>query len=123
MKPQKQLVEETGCRSCPAYWGSEVLNGSVQNLTVISSKMVAQMTDSTWHAMLTSVGKGKFLIRRRKNRTANACPLLNYDVRHIDADGRESQKLDPQTVGDLVGSRKARTACHELLMLVMLGQI
>ena len=119
----KHLVQETGCGHCPAYRGLGTMDVRVQNFTPIPSRLVAQTMGGVWHALLASAGKGKFLIRRRENQAANACPLQKYEIRHIEAAAGEDLKPDSQAGKSLMGNRTARKACREMLRLMLLGQI
>jgi hypothetical protein len=57
----------------------------VQSVTVTATKKVVQTTDDGLDAVVTSAGKGTFLIRRRKG---GPCPLLCYEVRRIHTGGQ-----------------------------------
>ena len=66
---------------------SEGLDLSMRNITVIATSKIAQLMDGTWDTVLTSVGRGTFLIHRRTDGFSSQCPLLCYDVRRIDGAG------------------------------------
>ena len=60
--------------------GTEGADLRVQSVTRIATKKVAQLINGKWNAVVKSVGKGIFLIRRRRDRLASQCPLLRYEV-------------------------------------------
>ena len=51
----------------------------VQSVTLMATRKVAQLMNSTWDAVVTSVGKETFRIRRRKDRLSSQCPLRCYE--------------------------------------------
>jgi hypothetical protein len=68
----------------------------VRNVTVIATRKVDQLMDGAWDTVVTSGGKGTFLIRRRKDRLSSQCPLLCYEVRRIDVGGHSGQCDRPE---------------------------
>lgn len=90
MRTQGQVVAPKGC---------DALDLCVQSLTVIETRKVVQTTDEGWDAVVTSGGKGTFLIRRRKGRLSAQCPLLCYEIRRSDAGSRDGQ-FGGQSGGD-----------------------
>ena len=69
------------------------LGGSI---TIIATRKVVQMTDDGWDAVVTSGGKGTFLIRRGKGHLSTQCPLLCYEIRRIDAGSHDDQHDRPK---------------------------
>ena len=51
----------------------------VQSVTVLAIRKVAQLMDSTWDALVLSLGPGQLHLRRRKDAAARPCPLLWYE--------------------------------------------
>jgi hypothetical protein len=69
---------------CAPRKGSGEADLRVQSVTVVAARKVVQQTDDALDAVVTSAGKGTFLIRRRKEHLSSPCPLLCYEVRRID---------------------------------------
>ena len=67
----------------------------VHSISVIETRSFSQLTNGTWNAVVTSGGKGTFLIRRQKDPLSGECPLLCYDVRNIDGEDRHTSGDQP----------------------------
>ncbi len=59
----------------------------VLRMTAIATRKVVQLRDSAWDAVVKSVDKGTFFIRRRKELLSGACPLRGYEVCRVENDG------------------------------------
>lgn len=70
------------CRHCPAF--REGLGATLQASegTVLPSLLATQVEEGAWSAVVTTRGRGMFLIRRREGVQADACPLTAYEIRH-----------------------------------------
>ena len=92
MRRQGKVVMAKECDATASKWAvkrmarkrAEGSDPRVQSVTVIAARKVAQLTGSTWNAVVTSGGNGTFLVRRRKDRLSSQCPLLCYEVRSIE---------------------------------------
>jgi len=84
MQRQRHSVETAGCEPCPAFMGDDGSTACVGHFSIIPSRMAAQVTDGVWNAVVTTLGKGTFLIRHATNLPANACPLRAYEIRYIE---------------------------------------
>jgi len=96
MKRQFPVIKAEECIHCPAFM---VDAGSVvwaSGFSIISSHLAAQVTEGGWNAVVTTLAKGTFLVRRLKELPADACPLRAYDVRHVAA-------YSPSRRGRMVG--------------------
>ena len=51
----------------------------VRSVTLMATSKVVRLVSSTWAAVVTSVGKKTFRIRRRKDRLSSQCPLRCYE--------------------------------------------
>lgn len=71
------------CRYCPAF--REGLGATLQASegTILPSRLATQVEEGLWNAVVTTRGRGMFLIRRREGVPADACPLTVYEIRHI----------------------------------------
>ena len=63
----------------------------MRNMTVVPTRKVVQLTDGVCDAVVTSGTKGTFIIRRRKDRLSNSCPLFCCEIRRIDVGGHSGQ--------------------------------
>lgn len=85
----------------------------------VSSRLAAQETNGVWNAVVTTFGKGTFLIRRATILPANACPLRAYEVRHIAAGPPLVRKRAVNPAG-----RPARNEIYQdLLVRIRTGRI
>lgn len=99
MKQRGPSFGSTGCDSCPELLIFDGASASVSALSVISGRLAAQVTDGAWNAVVTTTGKGTFLIRRLTE-SAGVCSLRAYDVRFIPADpslGPRAKKATPRS--------------------------
>ena len=97
MKTQQQILEAAACGCCPARQETAGAEARVWNLAAIPSKRMAQMTDGAWNVTATRCGQGTFLVRRRKERLAGRCVLLDFEIRRIDKAWAESGGNDLET--------------------------
>ena len=63
-------------------------NVIIRNLRSVASTVTVQLTDKTWDAVVTSRGKGTFLMRRRRDQQKGECLFDSCEIRRID-DGHE----------------------------------
>lgn len=106
MHSQEQAVNAAPCRQCPERLVSDSAGVSVSALSVVPSRLAAQGTDGVWNAVVTTHGKGTFLIRCAPNLPADTCPLRAYDVRWFPA----ASQSDPQEK-EWDAPLSARTEC------------
>ena len=95
MKRNGPAVETADCDRCPAFKVADGAIVDVGNLVAIPGRLAAQETDGVWHAVVSTQGKGTFLVRRREGWAAAACPLRAYEIRFIAPD----QPLDRKPAG------------------------
>ena len=84
-------TEAENCDRCPAFMADQGSTTCASGVSAISSRLAAQVTDGVWNAVVTTLGKGTFLIRRRETRAA-ACPLRAFEIRFIAADPHRDRK-------------------------------
>ena len=84
-----------------AHEGTGTSNVRLQNISTVANRKVNQMINSTWAMMVTAVGKGKYLISRRKERMSSLCPFLSYDVCRMDDGGQDDQYFMNEWAGVL----------------------
>ena len=51
-----------------------------KSITMRATRKVAQLVDSTWAAVASTVGQGVFLIRRCQGQQPGQCPFLCCEV-------------------------------------------
>ena len=112
MKRPLPAAEAENCVHCPAFMADKGATMGVSGVSVIPSRLAAQVTDGVWNAVVTTLGKGTFLIRRRKNQPANRCPLRSYEVRHIEVVSSPSRKR----AKDSAVRRERTGTCRDLLV-------
>ena len=105
-------TEAENCDRCPAFMADQGSTTCASGVSVIPSRLAAQVTDGVWNAVVTTLGKGTFLIRRRKNQPANRCPLRSYEVRHIEVVSSPSRKR----AKDSAVRRERTGTCRDLLV-------
>lgn len=107
MKPQPPAVEIGNCVHCPAFMADMGATMCVSGVSVMPSRLAAQVTDGVWNAVVTTLGKGTFLIRRREMLAAT-CPLRAYEIRHIAADPPPDRNRREDSAGhrDRKGARR-----------------
>lgn len=86
MKRQPLATESGHCGHGRAFRSATEAAGSRIDISAIPCRVAAQVTDGVWNAVVTTLGRGTFLIRRRERSQAAACPLQAYEIRHIAAD-------------------------------------
>ena len=94
MKRQGEVVAAKGCEEnvhriaglCRSLESPEQSAIRVRSMTAVSARMVVQMKDDSWDAVVTSEVLGTYLIRRHKGYLSSSCPLLGYEIRHVDVD-------------------------------------
>ena len=119
MKRQRSTVKAEDCAHCPACKVDGASAVCASNFSVIPSRLVAQVTEGVWNAVVTTLGKGTFLIRRSKNLPANACPLRAYEVRHVEAEARPRRKR----VKNPAGHAKEIDSCGDLFVRILTGRV
>ena len=84
MREQGQAVKANGCGAKVGQFAvrekAEGADVRVRSVTIIATRKIAQLMDSTWDAVVTSVGREICFIRRRKERLSSQCPLLCYEA-------------------------------------------
>ena len=118
MKRQPPAAEAENCVHCPAFMADKGSAMCASGVSVIPSRLAAQVTDGVWNAVVTTLGKGTFLIRRREMQ-ATACPLRAYEIRHIAAD----PSPDRNRREDSAGHRDRKGACRDLRVRVRTRQM
>ena len=84
MKTQQQILEAATCGNRLARQEAAGAAARSWNLAPIPCKRMAQLTDGAWSVTATCCGQGTFLVRRRKERRAGCCELLDFEIRRID---------------------------------------
>ena len=111
MKKGGEPVVVKGCEGMEGTFatrkGTENSDPDAGNLTVIATKRAMRITDHGWDAVITSSGKGTFLIRRRKDALSSQCPFFGYEVRCIAANSHLGQETERQSGGDVVTRQPA----------------
>ena len=123
MENRGQLFAAAGCERCPARPMADEPGVRVRSAILVPSRRVLQATGRTRAVVLKSVDHGSFLVRRRKDRTGHACPLLDYEVSRLSEGGRPGPEPDPNRAPRSEDSRGTRAACRELLMLFLAGLV
>ena len=118
MKSPPPVAETENCARCPAFMAAAGTTLSMNGFSVIPSRVAAQVADGVWNAVVTTLGKGTFLIRRREMQ-ATACPLRAYEIRHIAAD----PSPDRNRREDSAGHRDRKGACRDLRVRVRTRQM
>ena len=85
MQRQRIDVETAGYEPYPALMGEAGSTAYVHHFSVIPSCLTTQVTEGVWNAVVTTPGKGTFLIRRQKDQSTQPCPLRAYEIRYIEA--------------------------------------
>ena len=114
MKQNEPVVKVVGCAHCPAFMAGAGPAVCARAISVIPSRMVAQVTDGVWNAVVTTLDKGTFLIRRLKGLPAHDCSLQTCEIRHIEADPPPGRKR----AGDSAHRRKKPESCRDLFVRV-----
>ena len=119
MKRQPPAAEVENCDRCPAVMADKGATVCASGFSVIPSRLAAQVTDGVWNAVVTTLGKGTFLIRSPQDRPAHACPLRAYEIRHVAADLLPSRKR----VKNPEGRRKGKGTSENLFVRIPAGQV
>ena len=119
MKRPPPAIEAENCVHCPAFVPDKGVALCASGVSVIPSRLAAQVTDGVWNAVVTTLGKGTFLIRCPKDRPVLACPLRAYEVRHIAPKPLPLRRNRP---GNSADHRDRKEACRDLRMRVGAGQ-
>lgn len=85
MKRQPPVSATGKCSHCPARMVGAGASVRAAGFSAIPSRLAAQATDGVWNAVVTTLGRGTLLIRRREDGPACACPLRAYEIRTIAA--------------------------------------
>lgn len=119
MKRPLPAAEAGICVHCPAFMPDKGAALCASSFSVIPSRLAAQVTDGIWNAVVTTLGKGTFLIRRREGSLAAACPLRGFEIRYIPADPFP----DRNRREDSAGHRDRKGACRDLRVRVRTRQM
>ena len=119
MKRKLPAAEAETCDGCPAFKVEDASNVCVISISAIPSRLAAQVTEGVWNAVVTTLGKGTFLIRGPQERPVQTCALRAYEVRHI---APEPLPLRRNRPGNSADHRDRKEACRDLRMRVGAGQ-
>ena len=122
MKTLRTKLSTLGCDGCPAKGPLAGQNLRVNAQARVFSQRVPAATYDSGGVVLTTVGHGTFLIRRRTTSGTNPCPLLDYEVRRIDAEGPSGRTPDRPAEKTAL-HRTTRADCHQLLKLAIARQV
>ncbi len=92
MKRQPKTGKDEHCEHCPAFMSGMGAMVRVNGFSVVPGRLAAQVTDGEWNAVVTTLGRGTFLIRRREGVPGSACPLRAFEIRHIAKESPTAQK-------------------------------
>ena len=104
MKRNLPAAAAEDCSGCPAFMADPGATVRVSGFSVIPSRLAAQVADGVWNAVVTTLGKGTFLIRGPQDRPVQACPLRAYEIRHVAADPLPSRKRVKKPAGRQKGN-------------------
>ena len=122
MKTLTTKITASGCVGCPAQGSLAGQSVRVNTQALVPSQQLPSETYAEGEVVLTTLGHGTFLIRRRKPSSSNRCPLLNYEVRRID----RAEPTGPTPVRPAESSATEwmeRAACQNLLKLALARQV
>ena len=119
MKRQLPAAEAEHCDRCPAFVADTDATVRASGFTLIPSRLVAQVTDGVWNAVVATLGKGTFLIRGPQDRPVHACPLRAYEIRHVAADPLPGRKRP----GKSADQRDRKGTCRDLLVWARAGRV
>ena len=85
MRAKRQTIEDTDGERCSGFMPNLGCSVCLQKLVAIPSHLATQVTAGVWNAVVTTLDRGTFLIRRPMNLSANACSLRAYEIHHIEA--------------------------------------
>lgn len=119
MKRKLPAAEAEDCSRCPALMVDTGATVRVSGVSIIPSRLAAQVTDGVWNAVVTTLGKGTFLIRGPQDRPVHACPLRAYEIRYVAADPVPSRKRAKNPAG----RRKGKRTSENLFVRIPAGQV
>lgn len=93
MKRKLPAAAVEDCSHCPAFVPNTGATVRASGFFAVPSRLAAQVTDGIRNAVVTTFGKGTFIIRGPQDGSVHVCPLRAYDVRHVPADPPPDRNL------------------------------